>query len=331
MPVIELRVLNGSQGGSTIPLKEGKFLIGREHDCQLRPNSELVSRHHCAFTVDSFSVRLRDLGSTNGTFVNGERIRSTTVLKPGDRVLVGKLDLQVVIDGQPAAIPEETLHAQKDETIVTGRKPAATPAPVPEGDSGFDFSTLSEAVSQLEDETSVKAPLPAPAATVVGTMMVEPAPAPELAPAVATLPDPNAVVPAVPPGYPPQYAPNPWMQAPQYPYPPAYPQYPGMPPYGYAYPYPGMPMPQMPMQPLPPGYAHPAAPPQAAPVEEAPAEEAAKFPDFRLPDPATTGAKAPPPPAPPKPEEAGKPKAHIPSAAQDIINSYLNRRPNTKS
>src|SRR4029079_13238719 len=81
---VDLKVLEGRQQGKLIPLIVRQFLIGREQDCHLRPNSDLVSRHHCVFTIDDFTARLRDLGSTNGTYVNGERIQGQVVLKPGD-------------------------------------------------------------------------------------------------------------------------------------------------------------------------------------------------------------------------------------------------------
>ena len=63
----ELKILGGKHQGKAIPLSTKKFLVGREQDCQLRPNSDLVSRHHCVFSIDDYAVRLRDLGSTNGT------------------------------------------------------------------------------------------------------------------------------------------------------------------------------------------------------------------------------------------------------------------------
>ena len=55
----KLKVVGGRHHGKIIPLATRKFLIGREQDCHLRPNSELVSRHHCAIWVDDFSVRVR--------------------------------------------------------------------------------------------------------------------------------------------------------------------------------------------------------------------------------------------------------------------------------
>ena len=56
---VDLRVLEGRQAGKSIPLAVKQFLIGREQDCHLRPNSELISRHHCVFSIDEFSVRLQ--------------------------------------------------------------------------------------------------------------------------------------------------------------------------------------------------------------------------------------------------------------------------------
>lgn len=93
----ELQVISGSQSGSVIPLVSGRFLIGREEDCHLRPSNDLVSRHHCVFKTDEYTVRVRDLGSTNGTYVNGERLRGEVMLNTGDKVKVGTLEFEVAI------------------------------------------------------------------------------------------------------------------------------------------------------------------------------------------------------------------------------------------
>ena len=93
----KLVVRGGKHDGRTIPLPKGRFLIGREQDCNLRPASDLVSRHHCVFHVDDFTVRLRDLGSTNGTLVNGDPLTGEKGLKAGDKVEVGKLTFEVAL------------------------------------------------------------------------------------------------------------------------------------------------------------------------------------------------------------------------------------------
>ena len=67
-----LKVLSGPGSGETIPVLHGKLLIGREQDCHLRLESGLVSRHHCVLLLDEYTLRIRDLGSRNGTYVNGQ-------------------------------------------------------------------------------------------------------------------------------------------------------------------------------------------------------------------------------------------------------------------
>lgn len=102
---VALKVIEGKQTGTLIPLNREKFLIGREEDCQLRPNSDLVSRHHCVIAMDDFTVRIRDLGSTNGTFVNDQRITTQVVLKQGDTIRIGKLAFEIQIQVQAAPAP----------------------------------------------------------------------------------------------------------------------------------------------------------------------------------------------------------------------------------
>src|SRR5438270_303436 len=132
---VELKVLEGRQQGKTIPLHVRQFLIGREQDCHLRPNSDLVSRHHCVFTLDDFALRLRDLGSTNGTFVNGQRIQGQVVLKPGDHVSVGKLSFEIVVK-EPARVGTPVAaKVAGASTAEAGSSDLAAPAQDPAIDS----------------------------------------------------------------------------------------------------------------------------------------------------------------------------------------------------
>jgi pSer/pThr/pTyr-binding forkhead associated (FHA) protein len=193
MLAVILKVLSARQQGSTIPLPTGRFLIGREEDCHLRPNSELVSRHHCVFTHDEYTVRVRDLGSTNGTFVNGNRVRGTAVLSSGDRVTVGKLEFEVVIG---------------DEDAPAG---ASNGAVAEVGDVDQSQTVSDDTAMIRNSDTPTEVP------TYTGPA------APQMPVSVGD----TAMFPAMAPGYPmPAYAP----QFPQQPYPyPAYPQqmYPG--------------------------------------------------------------------------------------------------------
>ncbi len=85
----QLRVISGPFVGEAIPVNVPKMIIGREQDCQIRPDSEFVSRHHCVLLLDQFTLRVRDLGSKNGTFVNGCRITGEVVLCHDDMVSIG--------------------------------------------------------------------------------------------------------------------------------------------------------------------------------------------------------------------------------------------------
>jgi len=91
----KLVVVGGKQAGKEIPIPGAKFLIGRGEDCQLRPQSDLVSRQHCAILVEAGTVTVRDLNSRNGTLVNGERIKGDRELKTGDRLKIGPLEFDV--------------------------------------------------------------------------------------------------------------------------------------------------------------------------------------------------------------------------------------------
>lgn len=93
---VELRLRNGELSGIVIPVTTRKLVIGREPDCQLRLNNDRVSRHHCVIVIDEFTVRIRDLESCNGTFVNDVRLAGTTTLKSGDLIQVADLTIEVV-------------------------------------------------------------------------------------------------------------------------------------------------------------------------------------------------------------------------------------------
>src|SRR6516165_72419 len=71
---VQLIVVQGKPEGKVIPLVGPIFKIGRGETCHLRPNSEQVSREHAEFTLTADAVTVRDLGSRNGTLVNGKAL-----------------------------------------------------------------------------------------------------------------------------------------------------------------------------------------------------------------------------------------------------------------
>ena len=115
---VKLVVVQGKPEGKEIPLRTHKFLIGRGTECHLRPNSELVSRHHCLLIIGENGVSLRDLGSTNGTLVNGQRTEGDVLIYHEDLIQVGPLGFRIVMDPVPSAVP--TTHEP------------APPVPVPQ-------------------------------------------------------------------------------------------------------------------------------------------------------------------------------------------------------
>ena len=71
---VQLVVVRGKPEGKVIPLVGPSFKIGRGETCHLRPNSEQVSREHAEFTIVGEAISVSDLGSRNGTLVNGKAL-----------------------------------------------------------------------------------------------------------------------------------------------------------------------------------------------------------------------------------------------------------------
>jgi len=81
------------------PRVESEILIGRAADCDMQISEPFISRHHCGIVVDTSarSVRVRDRGSANGTYVNHLRIARMCDLRDGDELTVGFLPLRIGI------------------------------------------------------------------------------------------------------------------------------------------------------------------------------------------------------------------------------------------
>jgi hypothetical protein len=106
---VQLIVVRGKPEGKVIPLAGPTFKIGRGETCHLRPNSEQVSREHAEFTLQGGAVIVRDLGSRNGTLVNGKALTTESCkLKDHDLVQVGPLTFAVSIQDAPAAAAKPT-------------------------------------------------------------------------------------------------------------------------------------------------------------------------------------------------------------------------------
>lgn len=196
---VQLIVVQGKPEGKVIPLTLPVFRIGRGETCHLRPSSEQVSREHAEFQIASDKVMVRDLGSRNGTLVNGKPIAGPCTLKDRDLVQVGPLTFAVAIEGavspqaqSPApskpASPDDVSHADIDSWLVADANHA-----VPERPSGVyrgETVTMNAFTPELAAAKAAAAPSPAPAAA--------PAPAPPAAKPAPAAAKPAAAKPAAP-------------------------------------------------------------------------------------------------------------------------------------
>ena len=92
---VNLVVATGVHEGKAITLPGPQFVIGRDQECHLRPASPAVSKKHCLIQVRDGRVFVKDLGSTNGSFLNDTQLTEETEAFPGDRLRVGPLDFSL--------------------------------------------------------------------------------------------------------------------------------------------------------------------------------------------------------------------------------------------
>ena len=91
----KLRIDSGPDKGTQIELQPGLNRLGRAADNDIRIDEPSISGHHCELVVESGTARIFDLGSTNGTFIDGQPIQEAT-LHPGQRLQLGSLEASYV-------------------------------------------------------------------------------------------------------------------------------------------------------------------------------------------------------------------------------------------
>ncbi len=150
---VKLVVVHGKHAGQEIPIPGPKFFIGRAEDCNLRPHSDLVSRHHCVIMVEEGFVAVRDFNSKNGTFVNGERIVGEAELKSGDHLKIGQIEFEVQITATVVGKKAPKVRSVQEAAArtVEAARPQTTDKDLDLGD-WFDESTgasLSDTTTML--------------------------------------------------------------------------------------------------------------------------------------------------------------------------------------
>ncbi len=130
-----LIVLTGKYKGKRVKLTDAETIIGRDESAKIRVATQELSRQHCLLIVSEAGVLVRDLGSRNGTFINGTPIAEETLLKPGDTLTTGPMTFELEGGESPAS---------KKSVASTGAKKGK-----------FDPKTTDDDIaSWLTDETS---------------------------------------------------------------------------------------------------------------------------------------------------------------------------------
>lgn len=165
---IALKLCTEDGGFRLFPVTHNRFLIGRAEDCHLRPPSEGISRHHCALSVEPPHLVLRDMGSSNGTFINDARVVAAVELNSGDILKVGAIEFEVLLahDRVPEAEPEEVViepvSGALDDDFSTEEAAAAwLGEAVPAGDT--HIISRKEATEELRQELGGRMPKQSPA------------------------------------------------------------------------------------------------------------------------------------------------------------------------
>jgi pSer/pThr/pTyr-binding forkhead associated (FHA) protein len=143
-------------------LGSGSLLIGRLPECDVLLQDNLVSRMHARLSVQGDSVLVEDLHSTNGVYVNGLRVGHSTVLREGDRILIGTTEfslfetrdssLQRLRVARPMhLLSEDRPTPPAPSASATGVKaaPVATPMRVPRGPDGVPSTARADALKMI--------------------------------------------------------------------------------------------------------------------------------------------------------------------------------------
>jgi len=116
-----LRFISGKYQGGEFPIVNDKpIIVGRSSDLDMVLVEDMVSRKHARITMQQDQIWIEDLGSTNGTFVNGEKIKRAR-LKEGDRVLIGTSILKVIA-GEGSRADSTDAAKQNLENVAAARR-----------------------------------------------------------------------------------------------------------------------------------------------------------------------------------------------------------------
>jgi len=139
-------ILTGKHKGKTLVLPDNGLTIGRDPGADLRINSVEVSRLHCQLLLRDDTVILKDLGSRNGTFLNGEAIFSEAEMHPGDTLHVGAVVFE--LQGKKKRADSEQKKVRKPPA-------ARVAAPAASDDDVIDWLAEDEAEPFEDHDTTI--------------------------------------------------------------------------------------------------------------------------------------------------------------------------------
>ena len=122
--------------GPDIPLDRAMVVVGRHPQCDARLDSLRVSRHHCCMTQDQGEVIIRDLGSTNGIRINGQRVEFGRI-RPGDELSIAHIRYRLdngqgheaTLAGDPREFCQEAVRERVHEPAAAAMRLAASAIP----------------------------------------------------------------------------------------------------------------------------------------------------------------------------------------------------------
>jgi pSer/pThr/pTyr-binding forkhead associated (FHA) protein len=121
-----LTIIKGFNKGEVYPLENDEIIIGRGEENEITLNIAEVSRTHAVLTKAEEGYMIKDLGSTNGTYVDKKKIGGKYLLKPGDTVMLGDA---IYMTYQADVDPDETLVSPRLEEMPAAEVTVVTPKP----------------------------------------------------------------------------------------------------------------------------------------------------------------------------------------------------------
>jgi len=158
----QLTMRSGPNPGTVYALDSDQISIGRDSSNEIPVNDAEVSRRHSRLTFQGGKYVLEDMGSTNGTFVNGQRLTGPRVLKSGEVISLGEQIVFVyeAVDSDPGATMVSPRNAAAPP------RPVATPPPPPQAYAG------QVPAGQPAEEMPAKKTNPVPIAIAVGAVLL---------------------------------------------------------------------------------------------------------------------------------------------------------------